>query len=281
MSAPAPGAALPELAEADAHGELGRIYAEIRDSGGVPYVSSMQRHLATRPGWLPWAWAAVRPVFTSGAAQHTAWRLAAAVDAAPLPPLSRSALRVLGVGGGAERTIRAVCESFVRVSPTNLVFSGLVRRLLAGELPGGGAPAADGWMPPAPLPPLPGLVDPAALSDDARAVLAELGTEVGGQPFVPGLYRMLAHWPAYLAHTATVLRPRLADPVTAAVCRTLLERIDGAVPALLAQLPALGATPPAPPRAEHAAVLAALMRYRETSPQMVVFGRLLRDALPT
>jgi hypothetical protein len=31
---------------------------------------------------------------------------------------------------------------------------------------------------------------------------------------------------------------------------------------------------------QHGAVLAALERYRETSPQMVVFGALLRDALP-
>jgi hypothetical protein len=61
----------------------------------------------------------------------------------------------------------------------------------------------------------------------------------------------------------------------------VLDRIDGAVPVLLARLPTLPATPPAPPREQYGAVLAALERYRETSPQMVVFGALVRDALPT
>jgi hypothetical protein len=77
-----------------------------------------------------------------------------------------------------------------------------------------------------------------------------------------------------------VLRPRFADPATLAACRAVLDRIDGAVPALLARLPPLPASPPAPPREQHGPVLAALDRYRETSPQMVVFGTLVRDALP-
>jgi hypothetical protein len=271
---------LPELAERDATGDVARVYAEIRRLCAVPYVSSMQRHLATRPGWLEWAWAAIRPVFADGSAQETAWRLGVPAGVPPLAPLSRPALRALGVDAPGERAVRAACESFVRVSPTNLVFSGLLRRLLAGERPGGRAAPGAGWTPPPALAGLPPLADPDALAPDPRAVLLSLGTEVGGRPFVPGLYRMLAHWPAYLAHVATVLAPRFADPVTTDACRALLARIDEAVPALLARLPGLPAEPAAPPRAEHAGVLAALDRYRETSPQMIVFGTLLRDALP-
>jgi hypothetical protein len=136
------------------------------------------------------------------------------------------------------------------------------------------------WTPPAALPSLPALVDPAAMTPAQRAVLMELGTEVGGRPFVPGLYRMLAHWPAYLAHVATVLRQRFDDPATAASCRAVLARIDAEVPAVFARLPAAPPSPAMPPREEHADVLAALERYRGTSPQMIVLGALLRDALP-
>jgi hypothetical protein len=50
---------LAELGERDAAGEIAAIYAEIRRLWGVPYVSSLQRHLATRPGWLEWVWAAL------------------------------------------------------------------------------------------------------------------------------------------------------------------------------------------------------------------------------
>ena len=43
---------LAELRESDATGEIAGIYEQIRRLWAVPYVSSLQRHLATRPGWL-------------------------------------------------------------------------------------------------------------------------------------------------------------------------------------------------------------------------------------
>jgi hypothetical protein len=119
-----------ELAERDATGAIAVIYAEIRRLCAVPYVSSMQRHLATRAGWLEWVWAALRPVFASGLAQTAAWRAAEGLAVPRLPPIARDALRVWGVDGAGEAAIRAVCDSFIRASPTNLVLSGLLRRLL-------------------------------------------------------------------------------------------------------------------------------------------------------
>jgi hypothetical protein len=52
------------------------------------------------------------------------------------------------------------------------------------------------------------------------------------------------------------------------------------VPALLAALPPLPARLPAPPERDVAAVLAALDTYKRTSPEMVVFGRMIARALP-
>ncbi len=52
---------LNELPDRDAEGEIAEIYGEIRRLWAVPYVSSLQRHLATRPGWLVWSWAALAP----------------------------------------------------------------------------------------------------------------------------------------------------------------------------------------------------------------------------
>jgi hypothetical protein len=272
---------LAELPERDATGEIAAIYAEIRRLWAVPYVSSLQRHLATRPGWLEWTWAAVGPAFASGRAQVAAWRAAARLSVPRLAPLSRHALSGWGVDPAAEAAIRATCASFVRVSPVNLVLSGLLRRLLMGERPAGSGELAPGWAPPAPLAALPPLVDPAALPPDQQAVLATLATTVGGQPFVPGLYRMLASWPAFLAHVATVLRPQLDDAGTRAACQRLLAAVDAAILAVFAVLPALPAAPPMPPAREFADVLAALDTYRKTSPEMVVFGRMLGDALPS
>ena len=272
---------LPELAETEAEGELARIYAEIRDLCAVPYVSSLQRHLATRAGWLEWAWAAVRPAFAGGRAQEAAWA-AATVTPPPLPPLTASVLQVLGVDEEGHAQVRNVCESFIRVSPTNLMFSALMRAQLqrrpaAADTATPGLPA---WTPPPALAELPPLVDMSTVDEALRKTLMQLGNEVDGRPFVPGLYRMLAHWPAYLAHVATELGPRFGDPVTRGCCHALAARVDAAANELLANLPGPPPQPPRPPAAEHPAVLAAVQRYRGTSPEMVVFATLLRDALP-
>jgi hypothetical protein len=269
-----------ELAERDARGEIAAIYAEIRRFCAVPYVSSMQRHLATRAGWLEWVWAALRPVFASGRAQTAAWRAAEGLAVPRLAPIGRDALRVWGIDDGGEVAIRATCDSFIRASPTNLVLSGLLRRLLAGDTPSGRGGGDPHWTPPSSVPALPALVDVGALPPAERGVLLSLSTPVDGQPFVPGLYRMLARWPAFIAHVATALGPHFDDPETRASCRRLLDAVDAEIPAVFAALPALSARPPMPPRTEFAAVLGALEAYRKTSPEMVVFSRLIRDALP-
>jgi hypothetical protein len=272
---------LAELREADAVGNVAAIYEQIRRLWAVPYVSSLQRHLATRPGWLEWTWAAVGSAFASGVAQTAAWRAADGLAVPRLAPISREALAVWGVDASGEAVIRATCASFVRVSPVNLVFAGLLRRLLSGERPTGvnGTPPA--WSPPASLGPLPSLADPANLPPAERAVLGMLSTTVGSQVFVPGLYRMLAAWPAFLAHVATVLRPHLNDAATRAAGQRLLAAVDAEIPRVFATLPSLRPRPAMPPAAEFAEVLAALDTYRKTSPEMVVFGRMLGDSLPS
>jgi hypothetical protein len=271
---------LPELQERDATGAIAAIYAEIRRLWAVPYVSSLQRHLATRPGWLEWTWAAVGPAFTSGRAQVAAQLAAEGLVVPRLAPMSRDSLRVWGVDPVGEAAIRAACASFVRVSPINLVLSGLLRRILSGDRPPGPAHGEPDWTPPPPLGPLPPLVDLAALPPSLRALLGSLGTPVGGEHFVPGLYRMLASWPAYLAHVATVLRPLQDDGAIRAACQRLLAAVDAEVPGVFTALPPLPAAPPMPPARDVPAVLAALDTYRKTSPEMVVFGRMLGDALP-
>ena len=166
------------------------------------------------------------------------------------------------------------------MSPVNLVLSGLLRRLLDGERPHATPGGGSAWTSPRALPPLPALADIGALSPFERGVLLSLGTQVGDEPFVPGLYRMLAGWPAFLAHLATALRPLMEDPAVHAAYARVNAAIDARIPALFAELPALPAAPPAPPAADVPGVLAALDTYRRTSPEMVVVGRVIERALP-
>ena len=131
---------LAELLEADATGRIAEIYNEIRRFSGVPYVSSLQRHLATLPGVLEWAWEALRPAMASGTIPETGWRLAQSVRLAPAttpPP----------VDSVARAAIRNIAANFVRVSPVNLVTGACLAQLLNGSGPAGsGYPQA--WTPP-------------------------------------------------------------------------------------------------------------------------------------
>lgn len=280
-AAPPAGGMMAELAEADARGEIARIYDELRVYCGVPYVSSLQRHVATMPGCLEYAWAAVRPAFVDGTIPTTAWRLASMVDVAPHPPLTAAAMRLLGVDAAGVRAIRNVCENFVRVAPINLLLAGCVEKLLGGARTGGAADTARApWSPLPMLEPMPAMVDLARSSADVRDTLLGLATEIGGRPFVPGLYRLVAPWPAYLAHAATLIRPALRDEAARRARAEIAHRIIGAADDVLAALPLLPAdrAPPSPEQAS--AIVAAIHTYRVTSPEMIVFGTLLRDALP-
>jgi len=62
---------------------IAEIYDEIRRFSGVAYVSSLQRHLATLPGVLAWAWDALRPAMVSGVIPETGWRLGGSLRLTP------------------------------------------------------------------------------------------------------------------------------------------------------------------------------------------------------
>ena len=277
MSRP-PQALLAELPEAHATGRIAEIYDEIRRFSGVPYVSSLQRYLATLPGVLEWAWAALRPAMISGVIPQTGWRLASHVRLSPAAPVPEAVLRRWGVDAAGLAAIRNIAANFVRVSPVNLMTGACLSRLLTGANPSGpGFPGE--WMPPAMLPPMPGNVDPAALTAEQRAVLMRFATEVDGTPFIPALYRQLAHWPAVLAWLADELGPRFLAPETAAARAAFQAAARAAAPDIVARLPALpvGEAPDEPTTQR---VLTAVERYAVTSPEMTMFGQLILDALP-
>ena len=108
----------------------------------------------------------------------------------------------------------------------------------------------------------------------------QLKTEIGGKPFVPGLYRLLADWPAYLAHGATLIEPLLHNEAEKQARASIAEEIIAAADDIIATLPPAPAEYARPTVVQGQAIVSAIRTYRVTSPEMVVFGTLLRDALP-
>lgn len=269
---------LAELAEDRATGEIAVIYDEIRRFSGVPYVSSLQRYVATLPGVLEWAWHAIRPAMASGVIQETGWRLARDVQIPPLPPVPAASLAGLGIDTAGLAAIRNVAANFLRVAPVNLMMGSCLHRILTGAQPAGpGFPQQ--WTPPAMLAPMPGNVDPAKLPPDQRRVLMRFAAEVDGKPFIPALYRQLAHWPEFLSWLADELAPRFGAPETNAARTAFREATRQAAPAIVAQLPGLPPGP-APDAQTTRRILATIDHYAVTSPELTMFGQLLLQALP-
>lgn len=262
---------LEELQEHAAVGRIAEIYDEIRRFSAVPYVSSLQRHLATLPGVLEWAWEAIRPAMVCGVIPEAAWRLAQSVRLAPTtsPP---------SVEPAARAAIRNIAANFVRVSPVNLLTGACLSHLLKGAHPHGPG-FANAWTPPPMLPPMQGNVDPAALPADQQAVLMRFATQVDNKPFIPALYRQIAHWPDVLVWVADELTPHFSAGETAETRRAFRAAAYRAAPDIVANLPGLPPMQPPDP-ATTARLLAIIDRYAETSPEMTMFGNLILAAFP-
>ena len=270
-----PPTMLAELSEESATGRIAEIYDEIRRFSGVPYVSSLQRYLATLPGVLEWAWDALRPAMVSGAVPKAGWRLAREFR---LSPAVRVNAVTLGVDTAGVAAIRNIAANFVRVSPVNIVTGACLAQLLNGGRPAGsGFPNT--WAPLPMLPPMPGNADLASLPPDQRAVLMRFATEVDGKPFIPALYRQIAHWPAVLGWLADELGPRFTAPETVTARAAFRTAAREAAPAIVARLPRLPDSP-APDAHIGQSVLATIDRYAETSPEMTMFGQIVLDAFP-
>jgi hypothetical protein len=272
---------LPELKESDASGAIAKIYEEIRIYSGVPYVSTLQRYLATMPGVLEFGWAFVRPAMMSGEAPEAAWL--AAGDALPpaLPPLSSAMLRKMGIEAADLEVIRNIAANFARVSPVNVITGAMLEPLVSGAaLPDGEGfdYDDDDWDPPemlAAMPPLPAMD---SMSDGLRATFETLMVPIDSQPFLPALYRQFAQWPDFATYLAGIIPARREDP---AVIEAETRAIDGIVEAghsLYDFL--LPPTLPAPDYQTAALIKEAIGRYRTTSADMICTGQSLLAALP-
>ncbi len=269
---------LGDVGEDEARGELAVIYGEIRHYKGVPYVSSLQRQFASLPGVLEWAWGALRPAFISGRLPEAAWRIARDLDVCQLPPFPAGAAML---PADDIAVLRTICDSFSRASPVNLLFAGCLARLLSGERPGGSAAAmAPSWTPPAPVPDLPAMVDPASAPDAVRDALGAFGRDEGEQAFIPGNYRMFAHWPDLIVHLAEALPPLLESAEAVRVMEGMAAAMRIEAGRIVAELP----PPPdghAPPEGRVLdLVRGALAKYARTSPEMMLVHPAISAALP-
>lgn len=268
---------LSELPEDKAEGRIKEIYEEIRRLSGVPMVALIYRHMASLPGVLEWAWEQLQPLMASGVLQEEAWKLADQAELPATPAIPRVALSAVGIQRADEEGIRASLAAFNRSNPVNMLALRCLSLRLSASVTT--APCAErAWTPPAMLPALPPMRDPADIDPSAREVTAWLSHRKRGRyaGIWPSLYRYLANWPRFFGFAAVILPPHF-DAIDAAVVR-----MGDAVEQAARELARHGGNGlGAPPSGEACWRLqAAIGNFTMLIPEMVVMGKLLERALP-
>ncbi|MBH67049.1 MAG: hypothetical protein CMM58_01730 [Rhodospirillaceae bacterium] len=263
-----------EILETEATGSIAEVYREIGEFYAAPYVSSLFRHLATYPRLLEWTWKILRPALAQGFLQHIAWSKVDVSMLEPLTPINKSDFSKLEIDEIDVPTISNVYETFARVSPVNLVVSGCLQRLLVeGEIKRRNGKLRR-YALPSSLSKMPQMLSWDELGSKQRRILRIFETELAGDVFIPGIYRILARWPTYLEFVATELGPKLSNQVILDQCGKIADDIFNSAPEVL-QVLRLDCVDPPINQCQTIKVLSAINTYRQTSPQMLVFGTLL------
>lgn len=193
---------LPAITEAAASGEIADLFADIRTTVGVRVVNLVWRHLATMEGALPWAWAAVKPLYLDGLPDAA---MAAFHRTMEVPKLA-------SLAGEEPASVDAVLASYDHSNTINLFALGALRAWLRGEV------ARDGTVVPglrkaAPDLALPKLASEEDVAPETWALVLRLN-KFGDEPeplILASMYRHLAHAPSFLQQVETALAPVAAN----------------------------------------------------------------------
>jgi hypothetical protein len=175
------------------------LFAEIRQTMGIPLVTSIWRGLAGMDDSLRLAWAAAKPIYESGEPEHALARSVAAVGLPRPEPLAPTAPACVGLTESDIMAARTVIAGYNRSNGLNLM---ALAALIAPSATGGSTAPAAGAVSSLPLwPPLPPLLPREAIGADTWDMIRHVNAfgSSGVDAGVATLWRHLAHWPALLA----------------------------------------------------------------------------------
>ncbi|MDP8924905.1 MAG: halocarboxylic acid dehydrogenase DehI family protein [Chloroflexota bacterium] len=222
----------PEVAEAEAGGEVARLYGDIRWALRSPNVNLVYRLLAHYPDYLAAAWSEIGPNQASRYLEQQAERLRAlaALDVSPAGGRFRGELSALGLSGDELARIRGIIDLFNYANPKNLIVVAALRLVFDGRaIPGSDVAEGGQPLPSGPLPDVEvRLVDPGSAPPEARPVLAEILAAHPESGAMPSVYRALANSPSFLHASWGAVRPYVAGPEFAARVRRLIDEAERA-----------------------------------------------------
>jgi hypothetical protein len=205
------GDPVPAIPEANATGDVAKIYADIRATQQAPVVNLIWRHLATFPNGLAWAWESLKPLYHSNSIRAEAAALRASVQPPALKGLSPAALTSAELSASDLAHIAMILHTYERSNATNMIALGtLLNRLNGTPSDANATPVPDTppYQPEAPIDgEMPTLLTLDAMAPSVAALVQDLNRIGARDEILASMYRHLAHWPAYLTLVHTVIAP--------------------------------------------------------------------------
>jgi hypothetical protein len=234
-----------EIPEREAEGVVAEIFLDIRERLGVALVPLVYRQMAVMPSMLEWCWPVLAPLYESGVALEMGQRVLAAVEPAPLQPVTPAMLGALGLNVDAVSAIRNTLASFSRTNPSNLVSLGALRTLLepghADPVDMRALPASVPFERERPAQTLLPMLEPEEMTTHTVDLIRQLSAVgLDGVGSLPSVWRILARWPAYLA----LAKVQLESVHAAGWLEAQMERVRWAADCTW-KLTAAEVTPPA------------------------------------
>jgi hypothetical protein len=205
--------------ESTATGATAKIFADIRETMGIPLVTSIWRGLADMGDSLNTVWYAAKPIYLSG---HPEKALARVLEQTALPmpePLAPTQLACAGIGDAQLASIRTIVDAYNRSNGMNLVALAALVSPPAAEREVACPRTKPVWGP------FPPLLAREALDADTWDLIRHINAfgAPGIDAHVATLWRHLGHWPTLLSLIYSAFAPRQADGSIAAAARRMVD----------------------------------------------------------
>lgn len=206
--------------EASATGETAAIFADIRQTMGIPLVTSIWRGLAGMGDSLKQVWALTKPIYATGLPEQALDRM---IVHASLPRPERVApaqLTCVGIGRRDLQDIRTIVAAYNRSNGMNLIaLAALVTPPASGDRPDPVQVVSPAWPSLRPLPAR------EAISADTWTMIQYVNS-LGATSLDAGvatLWRHLAHWPGLLALVYSAFGPLQSNGIIADANRQMVD----------------------------------------------------------
>jgi len=207
------------LDEDNATGATAEIFADIRETMGIPLLTSIWRGLAGMGADLQTVWNAAKPIYLSG---HTEGALDRVVEQTGLPvpePLAPTQLACIGIDDAQLDSIRTIVDAYNRSNGMNMVALAALISPHSAKRENALPRTMPTWSA------YPKLLAREQIDENTWDLIRHVNAfgAPGIDAHVATLWRHLGHWPNMLSLIYSAFAPKHADGSIAAAAERMVE----------------------------------------------------------